>query len=101
MARALWNGSISFGLVTIPVSLFAARSPQSDVQFNLLHKTDMQPVHKRADDPIRLEVMDRNTSCHFLVQDGHTGDLDASFLRIQNGLKGRALNLPIDRNHKI
>lgn len=51
MARALWKGSISFGLVTIPVSLHAARSPRSEISFNLLHKEDMRPVrNKRWDD---------------------------------------------------
>lgn len=51
MARALWKGSISFGLVTIPVSLYAARSPRSEISFNLLHKTDMRPArNKRWDD---------------------------------------------------
>jgi DNA end-binding protein Ku len=39
MAHAIWSGSISFGLVTIPVKLFTAvRS--NDLRFNFLHKTD-------------------------------------------------------------
>ena len=51
MARALWQGSISFGLVTIPVALYAAKSPHSDIRFNMLHRTDMRPVrNKRWDD---------------------------------------------------
>lgn len=51
MPRALWNGSISFGLVMIPVSLFPGRSPRSDISFNLLHKEDLRPIkNKRVDD---------------------------------------------------
>src|SRR6185312_9331226 len=39
MAHAIWTGSISFGLVTIPVKLFTAvRS--NDLRFNFLHKED-------------------------------------------------------------
>ena len=39
MAHAIWSGSISFGLVTIPVKLFTAvRS--NDLRFNFLHKKD-------------------------------------------------------------
>jgi DNA end-binding protein Ku len=39
VAHAIWTGTISFGLVTIPVKLFTAvRS--SDLRFNFLHKTD-------------------------------------------------------------
>lgn len=39
MAHAIWSGTISFGLVTIPVKLFTAvRS--NDLRFNFLHKKD-------------------------------------------------------------
>ncbi len=37
-ARAMWSGTISFGLVTIPVKLFSATSSHN-VSFNLLHKS--------------------------------------------------------------
>jgi DNA end-binding protein Ku len=37
MPRAIWTGVISFGLVTIPVKLFAA-TESKDVSFNQLHK---------------------------------------------------------------
>lgn len=36
-ARAMWSGTISFGLVTIPVKLFSATSSHN-VSFNQLHK---------------------------------------------------------------
>ncbi len=38
MARAIWSGSISFGMVTIPVKLFGATESR-DISFNLLHAT--------------------------------------------------------------
>ncbi len=39
MAHAIWTGTISFGLVTIPVKLYTAvRS--NDLRFNFLHKKD-------------------------------------------------------------
>jgi DNA end-binding protein Ku len=38
MARAIWSGSISFGMVTIPVKLFGATESR-DIRFNLLHAT--------------------------------------------------------------
>lgn len=51
MARALWKGAISFGLVTIPVSLFPAKTTKSDITFHMLDKRDYRPVHnKRVDD---------------------------------------------------
>src|SRR5829696_3639715 len=38
MARAIWSGSISFGMVSIPVKLFGA-TESKDISFNLLHST--------------------------------------------------------------
>ncbi len=37
--RSIWNGVISFGLVTIPVRLYTA-TESHDVNFHLIHKTD-------------------------------------------------------------
>lgn len=39
MARALWSGSISFGLVNIPIKLVGAVSDK-DIHFNQLHEQD-------------------------------------------------------------
>ena len=38
-ARAIWSGTISFGLVSIPVRLYTA-TQSHDVHFHLLHKKD-------------------------------------------------------------
>src|SRR5918994_3132078 len=38
MARAIWSGSIGFGMVSIPVKLFGA-TESKDISFNLLHST--------------------------------------------------------------
>ncbi len=43
MARAIWKGSISFGLVEIPVGLYAAES-RDEVGFTMLDKRDFSPV---------------------------------------------------------
>jgi DNA end-binding protein Ku len=44
MARAIWNGAISFGLVTIPVQLVSAVRSQRP-RFHMLHAKDESPVH--------------------------------------------------------
>jgi DNA end-binding protein Ku len=41
--KAVWKGSISFGLVNIPVRLYAAVEPQSK-GFRMLHKKDNVPI---------------------------------------------------------
>ncbi len=40
----MWNGTISFGLVTIPVALFPA-TRKEELAFRLLRKTDHSPVN--------------------------------------------------------
>jgi DNA end-binding protein Ku len=42
--RAIWKGSISFGLVTIPVALFPATSEREKLKFNMLRKRDLSPI---------------------------------------------------------
>jgi len=42
--HTLWNGSISFGLVNIPVRMFSATETREGITLNLLHKTDHAPV---------------------------------------------------------
>ena len=42
--RAIWKGSISFGLVNIPIALYPA-TRKEDLKFRLLRKKDLSPVN--------------------------------------------------------
>jgi len=42
--RAIWKGSISFGLVNIPIALYPA-TRREDLKFRLLRKGDLSPVN--------------------------------------------------------
>ena len=54
--RAIWQGHISFALVTIPISLFSA-TKRNELSFHYLHKKDMSPVsYKRFCDTEDVEV---------------------------------------------
>lgn len=56
MARAFWKGSISFGLVEIPVTLRPALQ-SNDLSFTLLNRKDFAPVgYKRYDKNTGKEV---------------------------------------------
>jgi DNA end-binding protein Ku len=46
MPRAIWSGSISFGLVNVPVKLVTATSPK-DVRFHQLHSTDGGRINQK------------------------------------------------------
>jgi DNA end-binding protein Ku len=46
MPRAIWSGSVSFGLVNVPVKLLTATSPK-DVRFNQLHDADHGRINQK------------------------------------------------------
>ena len=56
MARALWKGAISFGLVNIPVEMYSAEDRKS-FSFSMLDKRDLSPVgYKRYNKSTGKEV---------------------------------------------
>src|SRR5215469_18539715 len=56
MARAIWKGSISFGLVNIPIALYLA-TRREELRFRLLRKSDLSPVsYKRVAEKDGKEV---------------------------------------------
>ena len=74
MARALWTGSISFGLVNVPVALFSAVR-DLDVHFRQLHGKDGAPIDTRRfcseeDKEVPFES----------VGHGYEGDDDSDFV---------------------
>jgi DNA end-binding protein Ku len=65
--RTLWNGSINFGLVNIPVGLALATKPgakQSDVSFRTLHRECGTPIKQKRWCPVH----DREVPAEELVK---------------------------------
>ncbi len=63
MPRAFWKGSISFGLVNIPVALVSAESPD-ELSFHQLDRRDLNPigykrVNKKTDEEVPWEQIVR------------------------------------------
>ena len=53
--RTIWNGSLSFGLVNIPIGLALATSPKaraSDVSFRMLHRECKSPIQQKRWCPV-------------------------------------------------
>jgi DNA end-binding protein Ku len=42
--RAIWTGSISFGLVNIPIKLYSASETREGIDLRMLHKKDNAPI---------------------------------------------------------
>src|ERR671915_1592186 len=49
--RAIWSGTISFGLVSVPVRMFTA-TESKELRFHFLHKKDLTPI---AYEKVRLD----------------------------------------------
>jgi DNA end-binding protein Ku len=56
MARAIWSGAISFGLVNVPVKLYSATSPKTVRFHQLSGKTGARIRQKRVDSTTDEEV---------------------------------------------
>src|SRR5437588_2811812 len=56
MARAIWSGAISFGLVNVPVKLYTATSPKTVRFHQLSAKTGARIRQKRVDSSTGEEV---------------------------------------------
>jgi DNA end-binding protein Ku len=70
MARAIWKGSITFGLVNIPVGLFSAEK-REEVSFHLLDRRNMARVrYKRVNEKTEKEVPWEETVRGFEYEEG-------------------------------
>jgi DNA end-binding protein Ku len=70
MPRALWNGYVSFGLVTIPVSLVTAIRDR-DIHFHLLHEKDGARLHQKLVCPFDAQEVNRKQAARgYEVADG-------------------------------
>ena len=57
MARGLWKGAISFGLVNVPVELHSAKRRSAELDMTMLDKRDLAPVgYKRVNKSTGKEV---------------------------------------------
>jgi len=57
MARGLWKGAISFGLVNVPVELFSAQKRSAEIDLTMLDRRDLAPVgYKRVNKATGKEV---------------------------------------------
>jgi DNA end-binding protein Ku len=70
MPRAIWNGSLSFGLVNVPVQLFSA-TDEKDIHFNQFEKGTGKRIHyKRVAEDSDKEVAYKNIVKGYEVSDG-------------------------------
>jgi DNA end-binding protein Ku len=52
VARSMWKGAISFGLITIPVKLYTATESDYAIRFNMLHASDLSRIQMKVWCPV-------------------------------------------------
>ena len=60
MARPLWKGAVSFGMVSIPVRLYTA-TDEKDIHFNMLHDEDLSRIKQKrfcAEEDVEVDLKD-------------------------------------------
>jgi|SRR5215210_131226 len=71
MARSIWKGSITFGLVNIPVGLYSAEKREETVSFHLLDRRNMSRVkYKRVNEETGREVPWEETVRGYEIEGG-------------------------------
>ena len=80
MARAIWSGAISFGLVNVPVKLFSATSPKSVRFHQLSSKTGARIRQKRVDPSTDEEVAYEDIVKGYEITPDHYVTIDADEL---------------------
>ena len=84
MPRAIWRGTISFGLVTIPVSVLTAEQPR-ELAFHMVDDRDLTPIrNKRVNESTGTEVPWEHIAKSFETEPGHTVLVTDDDLRAAN-----------------
>jgi len=84
MPQAIWTGTISFGLVTIPVSLLPAVRPR-ELVFHMVDERDLSPIHnRRVNERTGKEVAWEHVAKGFEVDKGRFVVITEDDLRAAN-----------------
>jgi DNA end-binding protein Ku len=93
MPKALWNGYISFGLVTIPVSLVTAVQDKN-IHFHLLHEKDGARLHQKLVCPFDAEEVGRKQAARgFEVAEGEYVIVEDEELQALEPKKSRMIEI--------
>ncbi|HEU0302722.1 MAG TPA: Ku protein [Longimicrobium sp.] len=93
MARAIWKGNISFGLVNIPVGLFSAASPD-ELSFRQLDKRNMSPIgYKKYNKNTGEDVEGEEIVKGYEYESGHYVVLSDEDLRRANPEKTQTVEI--------
>jgi DNA end-binding protein Ku len=92
MARSFWNGAVSFGVVDVPVKVYAATDP-SGVQFRELHQPDGGEIAHRLIDDDGKEIDRKQVVKGFEVRSGEYVVLDDDEIKAATAPRRKAVEI--------
>lgn len=93
MARSIWNGTIAFGLVSVPIKLYTATDSHT-VHFHEVHARDGARIeHRRVCSKEGVEVDHEDTVKGFEVSEGRYVVLDDDEIKAAGGERGKLVEL--------
>ena len=93
MARSIWNGTVTFGMVNVPVKLFTATESKT-VRFNEVHLKDGARIeHRRICPKDEREVPMKEVVKGFEVDEGKYVVLDDDEIKAAAGDRGKLIHL--------
>ncbi len=93
MPRSIWNGTVTFGMVNVPVKLYSATESKT-VQFREVHAKDGASIkHRRVCPKEDREVPYKQIVKGYEVSDGRYVVLDKDEIKAAAGDRGKVINL--------
>jgi len=93
MARSIWNGTISFGMVNVPIKLYSATESKS-ISFHEVHARDGARIeHRRICSKDEREVPYKQVVKRYEVADDRCVVLEGDEIKAAAGDRGKLIRL--------
>jgi len=93
MPRSIWNGTLTFGIVAVPVKLYAATSPKA-VRFHKVHRKDLSRIrHRRICEAEDKEVPYEEIVKGYELPSGKFLQLDHDEVKAAAGDRGKVVEI--------
>jgi DNA end-binding protein Ku len=94
--RAIWTGSISFGLVNIPIKLYSGAESRDGIDLRMLHKPDQAPIrYAKICTEEEKEVDFKEVVKAYEYEKGHFIVLDEEDFKAAEGEKTSTIDINI------
>src|SRR5665647_2914449 len=91
--HTMWKGSISFGLVNIPIKMFAA-TEDKDIKFRNIHKECQTPIkYEKICPTCKKEIQQEDIVRGYEYEPGHFVVIDDNDIEALKNTTGKAIEI--------